>query len=70
MMTKDKKGNYVFKKGGRYKVTTVFTPLWMPGISATCVETAPYEDVADRKGLFTIGDDSRYYVATDQFEEA
>jgi hypothetical protein len=77
MMTKDKAGHPVFQKGESYTVRTMFTPLWAPGVLSTCMDTQPWrygndageeELVENGKGLFTLGDDSRYYVASEQFD--
>jgi hypothetical protein len=76
MMTKDKAGNPVFKRGTDYKVRSMFSPVWPVGQVSTCLETRQRrkgfesEDrvVEDGEGLFTVGDDTRWYTATEQFD--
>lgn len=65
-MTRDKAGGFIFQKGKRYKPTVMFNPIWSPLVGATCVDVRK----EGKEGLFTVGDDSRWYNATDQFEEA
>jgi hypothetical protein len=77
-MTRNKKGDCIFNKDRYYTPVAAFTPLWMPGVKVKCLETATwrYADqvsetvVENGKGLFTVGDDSRWYVASEQFQEA
>ena len=78
-MTKDKDGNYVFIKGKEYRPRVWVNPVWPIGQTLKCADTEEYvfgmEDgtevkVKNGKGIFTSGNDTRSYVATNQFEEA
>lgn len=69
-MTKDKSGNFIFQKGKEYRMKAFVNPVWRPGTTSRCAETKDFEDVPNKQGLFTNGDDTRWWVANDQFEEA
>lgn len=78
-MTKDKEGHFIFVKGKEYRPKVWVTPVWPIGAPSKCVATEDFvfgkedgseETVKDGKGVFTNGNDTRSYVATNQFEEA
>jgi hypothetical protein len=78
-MTKDKEGNFVFRKGETYRITQFVNPVWLVDHRATCLETRPETygkedgtvmEIPDRQGLFTVGDDTRWWFASSQFEKA
>ena len=68
-MTKDKAGNFIFKEGKEYKMKAAISPVWLPGETSICQGVSDFEDVLARKGLFCNGNDTRWWVASDQFEE-
>ena len=79
MMTKNKAGKPCFVKGKKYKPVAMFTPIWSPMISSTCLdvqditfgkEDGTTDTIEGGKGLFTVGEDTRWYHASEQFEEA
>jgi hypothetical protein len=77
MMTKDKAGNFIFQKGRHYKAREWFNPVWPVGQSSKCLDTKARvikdekgdQTIPDGLGLFTAGDDTRWWSATSQFEE-
>lgn len=73
MMTKDKEGNPIFKVGKSYKMREFVNPVWVPGTASECTETKDRVEgekvVANGMGLFTLGDDTRWWAATNQFDE-
>jgi hypothetical protein len=77
-MSKDKAGNPVFIKGKEYRPKAHQNPVWPKGQTSVCLDSEDWvygaEDgstivVKNGKGLFTNGDDTRWWVANDNFEE-
>jgi hypothetical protein len=65
MMTKNKSGACIFVKGGEYKIKTWVNPVWPPNQTSKCLDV----ENDGKRGLFQNGDDVRWWVANDQFEE-
>jgi len=76
MMTKDKAGNYVFVAGKKYRMLENINPVWPKDRASECLEVQSgltlegEEPVIGARGLFTNGDDTRWWNASAQFEVA
>lgn len=77
-MPKDKEGNCYFIVGREYRPKVFITPVWPTGQASRCISTEDFsfgkedgsvEVAKNGRGTFTNGNDTRSYVATDQFEE-
>lgn len=69
MMSRDKAGNYIFQVGKEYRMKQNVNPVWPQNQTAKCTQTKKFEGVDNRSGLFNNGDDLRWWVANDSFEE-